>query len=173
MLIRKIALITLLTAVSLSSAAADVCGSPGEKPSVKTVVVKLQSKPTEPAFYYRTKLDYTVFVSQAKMKAFIDALDPSAASLPLMQAIRADMPLHEDRDLFHYNFSDWWRAPTLKSMITIFLRRGDASLVEVGGDSKTTITIVDDRKPRITFTHFYEGKRGENEFFYLRDCIAD
>ena len=107
---KKIALAIFLTIFSLSSAAADVCGSPGEKPNVKTVVVRLPSKPTEPAFYYRVSLDYTVFVSQAQMKVFMDSLDPAAASLPLFKAIRADMPLREDRDLFHYNFSDWRRC---------------------------------------------------------------
>lgn len=118
-------------------------------------------------------LDYTVFVSQSKMKALIDSLNPSTASLPLFNAIRADMPLHEDRDLFHYNFSDWWRLKVIESILTDFLRHGDGSLVEVGGNSVKKITIVDERTPAITLTRFYDGKRGENQFFVIRGCISD
>jgi len=170
---KKIALAMLLTIFSLSSAAADVCGSPGEKPNVKTVVVDLPNKPTEPAFYYRVSLDYTVFVSQAQMKTFMGSLNPATASLPLFEAIRVDMPLREDRDLFHYNFSDWWRLNVIKSMLTDFLKHGNASLVEVGGRSVEKITIVDERTPSITWTRFYDGKKGENQFLAVRGCIAN
>lgn len=155
------------------TASADVCGSPGEKPSAKTVEVRLPSKPAEAAFYYRTDLYYTVFVSQADMKSFLDKLDPSAAALPLFKAIRSDMPLHEDRDLFHYNFSDWWRLKPIESILADFLDHGRASLVGIGGDSVKLITIVDERAPAFTLARFYDGKKGENQFFAVRGCIAD
>lgn len=163
----------LLGVLFLPTASADVCGSPGEKPSAKTVVVRLPSKPAEPAFYYRMDSYYTVFVSQAEMKSFLDKLDPSAASLPLFNAIRSDMPLHEDRDLFHYNFADWWRLNPVESILADLLDQGKASLAGIGGDSVKKITIVNERTKAFTLARFYDGKKGENEFFVIRGCIAD
>jgi hypothetical protein len=170
---KRIVLAVLLAGSCLPTAAADVCGSPGEKPNVKTVVVRLPSKPADPAFYYRMDLYLTVFVSQAEMKAFLDKLDPASASLPLIKDIREDMPLREDRDLFHYNFSDWWRLSPIESILTDFLRRGKASLVGIGGDSVERITIVDERAPAFTLARFYAGTKGINQFLVTRGCIAD
>jgi hypothetical protein len=83
------------------------------------------------------------------------------------------MPLSEDRDLFHYNFSDWWRLNAIESILTNFLRHGKASLVEIGGDSVERITIVDERTPTFTLARFYAGKKGINQFLVTRGCIAD
>ena len=163
----------LLAVLCVPAASADVCGSPGEKPGVKTIVVNLPGKPSEAAFYYRVDSYYTVFVSQADMRSFLDKLDPSAASLPLFKAIRADMPLHEDRDLFHYNFTDWWRLRPMESIVADLLDHAKASLVEIGGDSVKKITIVEERTPRHTLARFYDGKKGENQFLFLPGCIAD
>jgi hypothetical protein len=163
----------LLTVLCVPAASADVCGSPGEKPSVKTIVVRLPGKPAEAAFYYRVDLYYTVFVSQADMKSFLDKLDPSAASLPLFKAIRADMPLHEDRDLFHYNFSDWWRLRPMESIVANLLDLGKASLVGIGGDSIKKITVVEERTSKHTLARFYDGRKGENQFLFSPGCISD
>lgn len=170
---KRIIFAVLLAGFCVHWASPDVCGSPGEKPSIKTVVVNLPGKPAAAAFYYRVDLYYTVFVSQADMRSFLDKLDPSEASLPLFKTIRADMPLREDRDLFHYNFSDWWRLRPMESIVADLLRHGNASLVEVGGDSVKKITIVEKRTPRHTLARFYDGKEGENQFLFSPGCIAD
>jgi hypothetical protein len=172
----RIFLVLLLVLASWSAPAADVCGSPGEKPSVKSTLVHLQGKPTGPAFYYRTDLYYVVFISQASMAAFLYKLsipDSATAAKALVDSIRADMPLREDRDLFRYNFSDWWNMNLIESMVVDLLEHGDVALVGAGEDPMDKITIVHERTPEITLTRIYAGKKGENEIFTLRGCIAD
>jgi hypothetical protein len=172
----RIFLVLLLVLASWSVLAADVCGSPGEKPSVKSVVVHLQGKPTGPAFYYRTDLYHVVFVSQASMTAFLNKLtipDSATTAKALVKSIRADMPLREDRDLFRYNFSDWFNMNLTESMLVDLLEHGKVALVAPGGDLVEKITIVHERTPDITLTRIYAGKKGENEIFTLRGCIAD
>lgn len=172
----RIFLALLLFMASWSALAADVCGSPGEKPSVKSVVVHLQRKPTGPSFYYRTDLYHVLFVSQASMAAFLDKLsipDSATSAKALVKSIRSDIPLREDRDLFRYNFSDWFNMNLIESMLVDLLEHGNVALVAPGGDPVEKITIVQERTPDITLTRIYAGKKGENQVFTLRGCIAD
>lgn len=172
----RVILVLLLALASWSALAADVCGSPGEKPSVESVVVRLKSKPTGPAFYYRTDLYHVVFVSQASMAAFLDKLsipDSAVTAKSLFKSIRADMPLREDHDLFRYNFSDWFNMDLIESMLADLLEHGNAALVAPGGERVEKITIVHERTPEMTLTRIYAGKKRENEIFVFRGCIAD
>jgi hypothetical protein len=46
-------------------------------------------------------------------------------------------------------------------------------LVEIGGDSVESITIVDERTPAITLARFYAGEKDINQFLVTRGCIVD
>jgi hypothetical protein len=110
------------------------------------------------------------------MTAFLNKLtipDSATTAKALVKSIRADMPLREDRDLFRYNFSDWFNMNLTESMLVDLLEHGNVALVAPGGDLVEKITIVHERTPDITLTRIYAGKKGENEIFTLRGCIAD
>ena len=169
-------LVLLLFLLSWSAVAADVCGSRGEKPSDKSVVVQLQGKPAGPEFYYQLDLYHVAFISQASMTALLNKLqipDSAITAKALVKSIRADMPLRENRDLFQYNFSNWDNLNLLQSILVDFFEHGNVSLIAPGGDLVEKITIRYERTPDITLTRVYAGKKGENEILTVRGCIAD
>jgi hypothetical protein len=145
----------LLLFAAAQSLAADVCGSPGEKPSTKSVEVHLRDAPKEPAFYYRTDSYHVAFVTPEAMAAYLDqqsVSDSASAAATLIKAIRADIPLQENRDLFRYNLSNWSYLSLIESLLIGLAEHGDMSLVHPGGYAVEKITIVYERKPDITLT---------------------
>ena len=173
---KQILFVLLLALTTWSEAAATVCGDPKGKAGERSMVVKLPSKPSGPAFYYRLDNYFVVFVTPEAMTALLKRQpipDSATIAKSLEKAIRADIPLREDRDLFRYNFSDWFYLNIINSIMVGLLAHGDASLVAPGGEVIDKITMVDTRTPSITITHVYAGKKVVNEVMSIVGCITD
>lgn len=173
---KQILLVLLLAATTWSEAAATVCGDPKGKAGETSIVVKLPDKPSGPAFYYRLDDYFVVFVRPEAMTALLKRQpipDSAVTAKSLEKAIHADIPLREDRDLYRYNFADWFYLNIINQMIMALLVRGDASLVAPGGEVIDEITVVDTKSSSMTITRVYAGKKGVNEVMSIHGCIAD
>lgn len=173
---KQILFVLLLAATTWSEAAATVCGDPKGKAGETSIVVKLPDKPSGPAFYYRLDNYFVVFVRPEAITALLSRQpipDSAVTAKSLEKAIHADIPLREDRDLYRYNFVDWFYLNIIDSMIMALLVHGDASLVAPGGEIIDKITIVDTKSSRTTVTRVYAGKKGVNEVMFILGCIAD
>jgi hypothetical protein len=163
-----------LLALSGQDAAAQVCGSPGEKAHVSVTKIALAAPPASPRFYYRADR-YVVLISQDELR---DYLSKSVAPYPrasktLAAMVSSDMPLKGDRDLFAYNFADWQLWAAIETAVMDLLSSGKVAVVDLGGNSIPFVTLVRDAKPSGVLRRAYAGKKGDNEMLWRVDCIAD
>lgn len=173
---KQILFVLLLALAAWSEAAAAVCGDPEGKPGERALAIRLPDKPSGPAFYYRLDSYFVVFVRPEALTALLKRQsipDTATVAKSLEAAIRADIPLREDRDLYRYNFSDWFYLKLIDSIVVVLLAHGDASLVAPGGEVIDKITMVDTRTPGMTITKVYAGKEGVNQVMSIVGCIAD
>jgi hypothetical protein len=173
MSLARIIAITLF-AVSGQDAAAQVCGSPGEKAHVSVTKITLSALPASPRFYYRADR-YVVLIGQDQLRDYLrkpGTMYPSA-SMTLAGMVSSDMPLKRDQDLFAYNFVDWQLWAPIESVVMDLVSSGKVAVVDLGGNPIPFVTLVRDAKPGGVLRRAFAGKRGVNEMLWRVDCIAD
>jgi hypothetical protein len=170
---QRILLQLLLLAPILSCA--QVCGDAHGHPNTKSFSIALQPKPENPAFYYREEGDFITFVSEKSLMRALterERLGDSAIKR-LAPLIRAHLPLKEDRDLYHFNLSDWLFYDSIRRVVALSIEQGNAAIVNASGAWLSTVTVVQERKAKIADTIIYADVKHNSRILTLLDCIAD
>jgi hypothetical protein len=173
---RRIFLGFLTTLLFPCCAIAEVCGGgPGEKAGSYEMIVHLKPPPSESSFYYRVDLFSVLFIPSNTLIEYLgkDLKDADSPRGRLLALIKKDVPLTENRDLFGYNLVNWDYVRFIDNLMLYLTEEGMVSLVSIGGHPVEKVTIVYDRRPKISTTTVYAGKRGINQILGRYDCIAD
>jgi hypothetical protein len=141
------------------------------------IVTKVAIKPfsNKPSFYYVAE-SWVVFISPEDMGSYLGLFDIKNKELPsykLINKIKSDLDLTENKDLLQYNFETWDYGILIESLVIALAKKGQVSVIAPGGTSLEFITSVEHNEAYSNYTVVHAGEDGVNSMLFERDCIAD